>query len=143
MAEARIGHDVGGVWEVGGLARYFTRLDDEDGGPLFGAGVYAKLRVDPNASVPLANWLPQLGDWMGLPETIKGETYIIAKGQALPYDWEKVDFGLSIGPGVKVGPVTVEYVYEIIESGSASNPGGEPVLFSGATLWFGLAPLEF
>jgi len=58
MAEARFGLELDETWEVGGLAVWFA----EDPGTDWGAGAYATLAVDPNGSVPVANWLPALGD---------------------------------------------------------------------------------
>lgn len=37
---------------------------------IYGAGVIGLLEVAPNAELPLRKFLPGLGDWMDLPETI-------------------------------------------------------------------------
>lgn len=136
MAEVRVGHSYGPDWTVGALATYFAD-DVEHPGKDWGLGAYAKLVVDPNASFPVANWLPKLGDWLDLPESLTAETYLIGKGQVLPYDGG-IDFAGSIGGGARVGPVFGEIVYDVVESGDADNP----ILASGMTIWMGLC-LEF
>jgi hypothetical protein len=143
MIEFRIGKEVKpvegteSVWDVGLLGTYFVD-DASDPSRDWGLGLFAKLAIDPNATIPLSNWLPKLGDWIGLPETISAKTYLIGKGLALPYDGG-VDLMLSVGPGAKVGPVCIEYVYGLVEGGDADNPA----LTSGPTLWFGLEPIRF
>lgn len=132
MAEVRVGHSYGPNWTVGALATYFAE-DSLQPSKDWGLGAYAKLVVDPNASVPVSGWLPKLGDWLDLPESLTAETYLIGKGQVLPYDGG-VDFAGSIGGGAQVGPVFGELVYDIVESGDADNP----ILASGMSIWFGL-----
>lgn len=136
MGEVRIGHEYGKDWTVGALATYFSENVDNPSKD-WGVGAYAKLVVDPDASIPVANWLPKLGDWLDLPESLTAETYLIGKGQMLPYEGG-IDFAGSVGAGAGVGPAVFEVVYDIVESGDADNP----VLASGMTIWFGLR-LEF
>lgn len=132
MIEVRLGRELGENWTAGILGSYFAD-DAIHPGKDWGFGGYAKLVVDPNATFPVANWLPKLGDWLDLPESLAAETYLIGKGQVLPYEGE-VDIAASFGGGAQVGPVAFEAVYNIIESGDADNP----ILASGLTLWAGL-----
>lgn len=136
MAEFRVGRVLDETWTVGALAEWFPE-DAENPSEDWAAGAYVKLAVDPNASMPVANWFPRVGDWLQLPETLTAETYLIGKGRVLPYE-DGVDFALSFGGGAQVGPVFGEVVYDIVESGDADNP----VTASGMTIWLGLC-LEF
>lgn len=132
MIEARVETVIDQNWRVGLLATYFPD-DAQEPSKDWGVGGYTKLIVDPNASIPVANWLPKVGDWLNLPETLAVETYLIGKGEVLPYDGG-VDLALSVGGGGQIGPVFAEYIYQIIESGGADNP----LLYSGPVLWLGL-----
>jgi hypothetical protein len=136
MVEVRVGHDWGKDWTVGLLGTYFAD-DAEDPGEDWGIGAYAKLVVDPDASIPLAGWLPKIGDWLDLPESLVAETYLIGKWQALPYD-DGIDMAGAVGAGAQVGPVFGEVCYDVIESGNADNP----VATSGMSIMAGLC-LEF
>lgn len=137
MVEGRVEKVFNDVWRVGFLGTYFA-----DGaanpGKDWGIGGFAKLMVDPNATFPVANWFPKVGDWLKLPETLTAETYLIGKLQALPFEGN-VDLCGSIGAGAKIGPILIEYVYNIIESGDADNPA----LDSAAVLWVGIEPIRF
>lgn len=134
--EFRFGRVLDETWTVGLLGTWFAEDADQPHED-WGVGAYAKLAVDPNASVPVANWFPEIGDWLDLPETMTAETYLVGKGQLLPYE-ESVDLALSVGAGAQVGPVVGEIVYDIIEGGDSDNP----LLASGVTVWVGLC-LEF
>ena len=127
--EGRLGTDLGNGWTAGGLASWYA----DDVGPEWSAGMYATLAVDPNASIPLAGWLPALGDWLNVPESLTGEGYLIGKVELLP--WADRDPGLagSVGAGIGVGPGVAEFVYRIVESGRA-----EPLDTSGPMLFYGL-----
>lgn len=120
MIQGRVEFPMGDVWGGGPLFEYFTR-DIGSGDTRWGVGGFAKLKVDPNATIPLANWIPKLGDWMNLPETLTGETYLIGTGEVLPYEGS-IDLALSVGPGMRVGPILIEYAYKFVESGDADSP---------------------
>lgn len=136
--EGRLGFDLDNpVWEVGGLATWFAQQEN----PPWSVGAYVKLAVDPNGSIPIANWLPALGTWLHLPESLPAEGYIIGKGEILPYE-DNIDFSLGVGAGLQVGPVIGEAIYDIIESGSADNPAGGIMVSSGFEVWLGLK-IEF
>lgn len=131
MGEARVGVDLGETWSGGILARYLDEADHPSKD--WAVGVYGKMVVDPDASVPVADWLPKFGSWLHLPESVAVETYVVGKVVALPYDGG-VDFAGEIGAGGRVGVLGIEYVYGVIESGGSDNP----VMYSGPTLWFAL-----
>ncbi len=131
--EVRAGVEVGEDWTVGLLATWYA----EESPYKWGGGAYAKMLVEPAAVVPLNEWFPKLGDWLNLPETLTVETYLIGKGEAVPYEGG-VDLAASAGAGFQVGPFVGEYVYQLVESGSSDDP----LLFSGPVLWFGLC-LDF
>lgn len=127
--EVRAGMEVGETWTVGLLATWYA----EESPYKWGGGAYAKMLVEPAAIVPLNEWLPKIGDWLNLPETLTAETYLIPKFEIVPFEGG-VDMALSGGAGFQVGPAVLEYVYQVVESGSSDNP----LLFSGPVLWFGL-----
>ena len=131
--KARLGMALDETWEIGGLASWFA----EDPGPDWGLGGYLKLAVDPNGSVPVANWLPGVGEWLNLPESMPATTYLIGEVQVIPYDDGPQITG-AVGAGAQVGPLLIEYLYHLVESGDS----GDPMLSSGAELWLG-ARLEF
>ena len=133
--EVRVGYDIGETWEAGLLGTWFAERID---GVEWGLGGYLKMSVDPNSSIPVAGWLPPLGDMLSLPESIPAETYLIGKIQVVPYDGGRPDVAAAVGAGASVGPLCLEWVYNLIEEGGTS----EPALSSGAQLWFG-ARLEF
>ena len=133
--EVRVGYDVNADWEVGLLGTWYTR-DIE--GSEWGLGGYLKMAVDPNSSIPVAGWLPPLGDLLSLPESIPASTYLIGKVTVIPYDDGNAQLAAAVGAGASVGPLVLEWVYSINEEGGTS----EPALSSGAQLWFG-ARLEF
>ena len=126
------------VWSVGILATYFE--DAEDPREDWGAGLFARLIVDPNAEVPVANWFPAIGEWLNLPESLSILTYLIGKGEIYPCDKSNdIDVVASIGAGGEIGPVVIEYLYRIIEGGDSGNP----LLDSKAVFFFGLKPIRF
>lgn len=127
--EVRAGVEVGEDWTVGLLATWYA----EESPYKWGGGAYAKMLVEPAAVVPLNEWLPKIGDWLNLPATLTAETYLIGKGEAVPYEGG-VDLAASVGAGFQVGPGVLEYVYQLVESGDSDDP----LLFSGPVLWFGL-----
>lgn len=131
--EMRAGVEVGESWTVGLLATWYA----EESPYKWGGGGYLKMLVEPAAIVPLKDWLPKIGAWLNLPETLVAETYLIGKIEAVPYE-EGVDLAASPGAGFQVGPAVLEYVYQVVESGDSDNP----LLFSGPVLWFGLC-LDF
>ena len=132
--EVRVGYDVNADWEVGLLGTWFTEKVE---GSEWGIGAYAKMAVDPNASLPIADWLPAIGNWLQLPASLTCETYAIGKLSVVPYDGD-AEIAAAVGAGAQIGPACVEWIYNIIEQGGTN----EPALSSGAELWFG-ARLEF
>jgi len=58
---------------------------------------------------------------------------LIGKFEILPYE-DEIDLALSGGVGAEIGPVIVEWVYKVIESGDSAVPQ----LDSKSTLWIGL-----
>ena len=128
--------DVNDPWSIGVLGKYFEDVDDsrED----WAVGLYAKLAVDPNATFPIKEWLPEVGEWINLPESISAATYLIFKGELYPCE-NRADIVGSIGAGGEIGPVIVEYIYTIIESGDSGNP----LQTSGTIFYFGLKPIKF
>ena len=137
-ARVEIPYDEDGPWTVGLSAIYFK--DAEHPHSDFGLGLFGKLTVDPNATVPVSEWLPVVGDWLDLPESISIETYIIMKGEAYQVgDGEDIDVAFTLGAGGEAGPVIVEYVYNIIEGGDSGNP----IMYSGPVVYLGLKPIRF
>jgi len=127
--EARVGIYETDVWEAGLTGTWYA----EDSDPDWGVGGYTKLIVDPNGSVPVANWLPKVGAWLNLPETLPVETYLIGKIDTLPLDDGPDAITASAGAGMEIGPAVLEWVYRVVEGGSSNDP----VLTSGPELWFG------
>lgn len=127
--EARVGLYETDVWEAGLTGTWYA----EDSDPDWGLGGYTKLIVDPNGSVPVANWLPKVGSWLKLPETLPVETYLLGKIDTIPLDDGPNAITASAGAGMQVGPAVLEWVYRVVEGGDSTNP----VLSSGAELWFG------
>lgn len=134
QVEGRVGYEIDADWEAGLLGTWFT--SDIEGAE-WGIGGYLKRTVDPNASLPIADWLPAVGDWLQLPDSVVCQTYLIGKIQVVPYDGNAEIAG-AVGAGAQIGPACIEWVYNLIEEGST----GEPALASGAELFFG-ARLEF
>jgi len=137
--------DVGeeGGWSVGPLVDWADN-EDLDSDALWGLGVQVEMQVDPNAVVPIADWLGSTGDLLNLPETLTGRTYVIGEAKVInPFEGDMMGV-LAAGPGVGVGPVYVEWVYQLAEGGAVDAPGvpGD-LLTSGPMLRFGLAPFEF
>ena len=161
--EVRVGYELDADWELGLLGTWFTNdygarsthssdgttttladlcemaSDGDDGGrgATWGLGGYLKLAVDPDASLPLAGFLPAVGDWLSLPDSIICQTYLIGKLQVVPYDGDAEIVG-ALGAGAQIGPAVIEWVYNLVEQGET----GHPALASGAELFFG-ARLEF
>jgi len=127
--EGRAGYRMDG-WAMGALATWYT---NEDTGAEWSLGAYAKLFVDPNATLPVSDLVPVMGDWLDLPDSIQANGYLIGKFEILPYE-DEIDLALSGGVGAEVGPVIIEWVYNVIESGDSAVPQLE----SKSTLWFGL-----
>jgi len=127
--EGRVGYKVD-EWAMGALATWYA---DEDSGAEWSLGAYAKLFVDPNATLPISDLIPVAGDWLGLPSSLQAIGYLIGKFEILPYE-DDIDLALSGGVGAEVGPVIVEWVYRVIESGDSDVPQ----LDSKSILWFGL-----
>lgn len=127
--ELRAGAEIGETWTVGLLTTWYG----EESPYKWGGGAYAKMLVEPAAVLPLKEWLPKIGSWLNLPDTVTAETYVIPKFEVVPYEGG-VDMAGSLGAGVQVGPAVLEYVYQVVESGDSDNP----LLFSGPVMWFGL-----
>ena len=137
MLEVRVEKSLDDYWTVGAFGNYFADNSD-DPGKDWGIGGLVKLSVDPDASFPVANWLPWIGDKFQLPESLPADAYIIAKGEILPYDRD-IDLLLGVGPGFKVKVFIIEYIYNLVESGDSDSPA----LSSKPVLWFGMEPLRF
>jgi len=139
-AQLRVETKLDDVWRVGAMGTWYT--EDVPEGSTWGLGGYLRYAVDPNATVPVAGFLPAVGEWLSLPESLQGETYLIAPLQLMPIgqggDIEGFDISAGIGVGIKIGPATLEWIYQIVEGGDADKPG----LASGPQLWFG-ALFEF
>ncbi len=131
--EGRVGYVLNEDWTVGLLATWFA----EDSPVEWGGGAYAKLVVNPEASIPLKEWLPGIGEWLQLPETITAKTYLIGKAEALPMEGG-VDLSGAVGAGAQAGPLLIEWLYRAVESGDSESPE----LSSGAELSIGMV-LEF
>ena len=127
--EGRVGTAVDDQWEVGLLARWFT---EDVGGCDWGAGGYMKMSVDPNATIALSDWLPAIGDWIGLPETVTAETFLVGKLLYVETDAGDTLTG-ALGGGFTLGPATLEVVYHIVDGGMAEDPMSR----SGVETWFG------
>ena len=116
--ELRIGTELNELWTAGIVGQYYTsRIEGRD----YGLGAYAKLAVDPNGSVAFASWLPALGDLLDLPESLNANTYILAKMIILAADGETAAV-FGIGPSAIIGPITIEWIYNIVDGGQLGNP---------------------
>lgn len=136
--KGRVGWQFSPQWEAGGVAAWYVQDETGDtSGRDWGGGVYAKYVVDPNVVIPVAGWLPKVGSWLKLPETLQATTYLLGEALAVPYD-DGVDLVGCVGAGLQVGIGVIEYTYGIVESGDAD----EPVLSSGSTMWLALC-VEF
>lgn len=129
--EGRVGLHLDETWTAGLLATWYA---DEEPGNTWSAGAYAKMNVDPNATFPLNDAIPVVGDWFNLPESVQMSTYVIGKFEVITYDESDPDLALSAGVGGSIGPVTLEWIFQLLESGSNEAPE----LDSKATLWIGL-----
>ena len=134
-AKARMGFEVAEAWEIGLTGSYYLNEDDRP----WSAGLFAKMVVNPTGEIALKNWLPGIGDLLNLPETVPASTYIIAEGQVTPVGSGDIDFIASVGPGVAIGFITVELLYNIAEGGTTDSP----IITSGMTVWFGIGPINF
>ncbi len=137
MVKVRVGYELDDLWDIGFFGTYFAD-DSIEPGRDWGLGLFVKLTVDPNATFPVADWLPKIGDWLKLPDELEAETYLVGEVQGLPYDGD-IDLMLSVGPGASVGPVFIEWLFNVVESGESDNPE----LTSKPVLWVGLTPLRF
>jgi len=107
-------------------------------------GFMVEMQVDPNASVPIADWLGSVGELLTLPETMTARTYVVAEGKLINPFEGGITSVLAIGPGLGIGPLYVEWVYQLAEGGGVGSPGELGNLAtSGPILRFGLAPFEF
>ena len=118
--------------EVGVFGTWYV----EDQSSPWGLGLYGKLVTNPGTTIPVADWLPGIGDLLGLPDAIEGETYALVELEVI--DWSE-DAGLrfGIGPGIRVGPLMVEYIYDVVDGGETDVGHGGPIVTSGPMLWFG------
>jgi len=137
--EARVGVELSELWTVGVLGHiYLDQATSTD----WGAGGYLQMAVNPNATFPLADWLPGLGGWLELPDTISAKTYLIGKLLWSSYDEAGMDvddaLSASVGGGLEIGPLAIELLYDIVEGGSADTG----LVTSGMSVWFG-ANLRF
>lgn len=127
--EPRVGTQIGENWQAGALIQWYS--EDVEGSD-FGYGVYARMDVDPNATIAVAEWFPVLGGLLNLPEQINVSTYGI--GKLLYADHDDGDpLGAALGAGFETGPGILELTYKVVESGDASNPEET----SGLEVWFG------
>jgi hypothetical protein len=123
----RVGyHAAESPWEVGGVLLVDAGADLEDE---YGYGAYMKHFVDPNATIPLSDWLGFLGD--GVPDTLNAEGYLVGEATVIPKEEGGSAISGSVGVGAKAGPLTVEWMYSAIEGGSV------PGVTSGPSVWFG------
>jgi len=129
LLEPRFGIVVNETWTAGLLGLVY---EPDLEGPDWGFGGYAKMAVDPNASIALKDWLPAIGDLIGLPETINAETYGIGRLIYTHADGDDV-FGASIGAGAQVGIAVLECEYGIVEGGETADP----ITTSGLEIKFG------
>jgi hypothetical protein len=134
--------DVGqpGSWSLGPLVSWADN-EDLDSDDQWSLGVQWEMQVDPNAVVPIADWMGSIGEALGLPPTLTGRTYLVGEGKVIqPFESgsNNLDTVFTIGPGVGLGPLFLEYVYQIVDgSGSpALNVESGPVLRFGAVIEF-------
>ncbi|HUT95831.1 MAG TPA: hypothetical protein VMY37_40640 [Thermoguttaceae bacterium] len=135
--EMRVLFDWGENWSLGPVVDWADAQTAEDN-QIWGIGAAVEFSVDPNATVPLSDWLMGLtGDW--LPETVVGHTYLVGTGK-LANVTERPVWVFSGGPGISFGPLYVEYRYQLADGGQDADG----VQFeSGPVLSFGLKPIEF
>lgn len=129
ILQIEAGYRISDNWTLGGCYSYY--LDSENGRDC-GAGIYAKLLVTPEAEIPVNNWLPGIGDLIGLPETLTATTYIKPKF-LLTWADDRATGAFGIGPGIQFGPLTIEYSYVFVDGGSTENP----VMLKGGTVNIG------
>lgn len=132
--------DIGqpGSWSVGPMVTWEDNkdLDSDD---LWSLGIQWEMQVDPNATIAVADWIGAIGTTLGLPETMAARTYVVGEGKVVnPFEGE-LHSVLSVGPGVAVGPLYLEYVYQLAEGGVIESLDIE----SGPVLRFGVVPIEF
>lgn len=139
---ASILFDVGqpGSWSVGPMVSWQDNkdLDSDDQWAL---GIQWEMQVDPNATIAIADWLGTVGDFVGLPPTMAVRTYVVGEGKIVqPFETSDDDLSsvFGIGPGVGIGPLFLEYVYQVVDGGSipALDLESGPVLRFGALLEF-------
>jgi len=129
--------DVGqpGSWSVGPLFSWADNrdLDSDD---QWSIGLQWEMQVDPNATVAISDWLGAIGDAVGLPPTLTARTYVVGESKLVrPFESEENDLTtvFAIGPGIGVGPLCLEYVYQLVDGGNIPTLDLE----SGAVLRFG------
>ncbi len=102
---------------------------------LWKVGGYGFLTVTPNAELPVANWLPGVGDWLGLPETVKAELKLGGEVAVVNLAHDAKAAG---GPIIEaeVGPLLFDFVWRFVENSSVPA-------YDGPWFVFGLKPIRF
>jgi hypothetical protein len=129
--EGRFGVALDEKWQAGIFSTYYTKSAASQYD--WGIGGFGKMIVNPEASLPLKGWFPEIGTWLDLPETIPAETYLIGKGEILPIGDGYIDLALHLGAGASAGPFCIECTYGIFEGGDWANQ-----IQSGLEVNFGL-----
>jgi len=134
--------DIGqpGAWSIGPL---FSWADNHDlgGDDQWSLGLQCEMQVDPNASVAIADWLGSIGTSVGLPSTLTMRTYVVGEAKVMGLFASgdtNVETVFAIGPGVGVGPIFLECVYQLVNGGGipALDLESGPVLRFGAVIKF-------
>jgi hypothetical protein len=91
------------------------RWHEDDPKNLNGLGAYVFLMVDPNITIPLKEFLPFVGTWLKLPETLTGEASIGVSVMVVNFH-ETMDAVLAPMIQATIGPICIRGTYEWVES---------------------------
>lgn len=105
---------------------------------VWGAGIYAKLQLGEDATVPGLDKLGTITSWAreaGLPVS---DPYVLAEPYWIDYT-EDAGFVFNTGVGIVIADyILAEYTYGIVDGGQIDTGGGAPHETSGAGLALGL-----
>jgi hypothetical protein len=123
----------GGIVTTGPVVTWNKEQPDH----LWGGGVFGFLTVTPDGRLPLKNFFPWVGDWVGLPETVPVDVRLGGQIEIV-----NVAHGPNIAgtPAVEIGigPVLFDLGVQIAEGGSIEDMMRSELVFK-----LGLRPIRF